>query len=145
METMQNVNLKWRNSYSFGIPIIDRQHKKFLVIYDDVANMINTNEQGNNAKTDKIIIELMTHLKTHFQTEEKLMKQAGYPDIDEHIKQHEFFVKKVDEFTISYKSKNTFLLRNVYLFMKKWFLFHMMQTDTEYLDCIKLFLRENPV
>ncbi|MFC2120816.1 bacteriohemerythrin [Bacteroidota bacterium] len=145
MEPQKNINWKWKDSYSFGIPIIDFEHKKFIGIYDKVANLIINKEQISDTEIIDVINEMINYLKVHLKTEENLIKQAGYPDFDGHIKQHKFFIEKIDEFNISFSYKNKLLINNLFVFIKKWFLLHIIQTDAKYVDCVKLYLKENPV
>ena len=63
---------------------------------------------------------MLLYLNQHFKTEEKLMIDANYPDVDEHILQHKYFIKKINEFALESEYNNTQLLEKLLHFIKKW-------------------------
>ncbi len=143
MVTNTNVNKTWNNAFLLDIPIIDKQHEKFFSIYDNLVKMLNNKVQTDDDKTKQVLIELKDYLKLHFQTEKQLMVQAGYPGVKQHLKQHEFFEKKTDEFILGYEYGNPLLLNNMVVFTKKWFLSHIMQVDAKFKESVVSFLNQD--
>lgn len=132
MEPNNSTSKTWNDNYALGIPEIDYQHQKFFDIYDKIQDIIANEKCMDNSMRKKIVEELKDYLKTHFYTEENLMIKAGYENVEEHVKQHEFFIRKIDEFMMSIQYQKQMLLTEMLVFIKKWFLTHIMQTDSKY-------------
>ncbi|MGC9151159.1 MAG: bacteriohemerythrin [Microbacter sp.] len=131
---------QWNDSYLLNIPLIDTQHQRFFVLFDQMETMMRNNVK-NNAYFE-VINELEKYTHYHFSTEERLMREAH---IDEaylayHVAQHQLFVKKVEEFQIAESYDNSVLFENLLLFMRKWFLGHIKGTDSKYADAIRAYL-----
>lgn len=88
------MNDNWNNNFALNIPVIDQQHKKFFELFDKTmeAKDIDSPEQ-----MEAIIRELEEYLKYHFQTEEKLMEESGFNNIENHKNQHRLFIKRINE------------------------------------------------
>lgn len=133
METYKQ-NRSWDTAYLLGIPEIDRQHEKIFDIYDQIVNMSDLQEKYQDDEMKNILHELEDYLKIHFKSEEALLHKANYPNIEEHIIEHEMFIKKVDEFVLGYQANSPILLNNMLDFLKKWLVSHIMVTDYVYKD-----------
>ena len=128
----------------FNIMIIDEQHKRFFGIYHSIVKLSEDKENISAERVNQILNELSDYLKYHFRTEERLMILANYLAVDHHIKEHIYYINKIDEFILGYNYKNPVLLDNMLAFIKKWFLSHIMQTDAKYVDVLKEYLKEHP-
>jgi hemerythrin len=129
-------------NYLFDIEIIDNQHLKFLEIHNNIITLLSKNKENLIEKDiENVINELTDYVKVHFKTEEDLLLLANYPDIEKHIKEHIYFIDKIDEFNMALKYKNPALLDNMLVFMKKWFLSHIKQTDSKYTEVLKEYLK----
>jgi hemerythrin len=115
------------------IPSIDKQHQRFLNILQQLTLQEAPKE---HEQLNVIINELDDYIKLHFRFEEALMKKAGYVDLDEHIEQHRFFEKEIQELRIEYNYMNPVLFEKMVIFIKKWFLDHILNTDKKYQQTI---------
>lgn len=123
------------------IPIIDKQHFKFFVIFDNLL-LINK-EKNEGIREIKILTELnelQKYTVYHFFTEERLMKNANWEYIEQHIEQHSIFKNKCMEFMIDYNYRNRVLLEEIVLFLRKWFIAHISDIDASYADRVKAYL-----
>ena len=129
------------NSYLLDIPIIDNQHKRFIVLLDSLSLMIGKGEQ--NDRLIEIIDELEKYTHYHFTTEERLMYEAKFneSEINIHKLQHQICIKKVEEFQIAFRYQNAVLSEQMLQFMRKWILMHIKGTDSKYADTIKSYLK----
>ncbi len=134
----------WNDAYSFDIPIIDEQHKKLFHIYDNLSEMINSDKPNDDASIRQILIELEEYTKFHFLTEENLFIKAGVANAEDHIIEHGLFIKKIQDCMHAYEYKNPLLAKNMLNFVKKWLISHILESDIEYKDQMKLYLEANP-
>lgn len=133
-------NFNWEDSYQLHIPKIDEQHKHFFEIWESVCN--NTGNHSND-ELNEIIVKLEDYLKMHFAYEEELMEKADTEEYGKHLRQHIFFIDKIDELKLENSYMNPFLFEKITLFMKKWFLTHILQADTEYQESVLKYLKLN--
>ena len=144
MKINTNREKSGSNNYLLDVKIIDEQHQKFLNIIDCIVKFTHGNESADQDKINKFLNELSDYAKFHFITEEKLLMLAHYSDIGKHIKEHIFYIDKIDEFIFARKYNNPVLLENMLAFLKRWFLSHIMHTDAKYIDNIIAYLKDNP-
>jgi len=140
---MENNTTSWNDGYLLHIPIIDEQHKGFFLIYDELTKLDPATATGEQKFA--IVEKLIEYLVHHFQMEEKLMQEAGYPDIEKHREEHLLFISKVNEFKRAFQYKNPVLLNQMIVFMQKWFLSHISETDARYKKDVTDFLNNENV
>ena len=82
----------------------------------------------SKAVAEKVLKELFAYTKYHFGHEEEIMTKLGYPEVDEHKRQHTGFVAKVNEMQEGV-ADGDYSLASIAEFVKKWILNHIMVTD----------------
>jgi hemerythrin len=115
--------MAWDDSYKVGVPAIDEQHRELLMRASDVIAA--TTREGQTLST----IRLYQYTRTHFSHEEDLMRSLGYPDIDEHIEQHEALISQLNQFSQNI-AKNNLIKADLEEFISLWFLTHIATFDT---------------
>lgn len=112
-----NVNGVKINYILLDIPIIDKQHKVFFEIFDKLLSL---NQKENEQERESNILSELDRLEKytiyHFNTEEKLMRDAHWEYIEQHIVQHNIFKDKCNEFQIAYNYKNKVLVEQMVIF-----------------------------
>lgn len=124
------MNTLWNDSLLIGIPRIDEQHKGFFDLFDKYEELHN-NSVDEDAEKYELIIKLEHYLEDHFITEESIMSYINYPEIKEHIDEHQLFFNRLREFKIKYQHNNTELFNSILLFMKRWLLTHIPMYDIQ--------------
>lgn len=130
----------WSNSFTLNIPEIDNQHKKFFELFDGASSGF---ENKTPEQLERVIIELENYMEYHFQTEEKLMEDAGYESIENHKKQHSFFINRVKEMRLEFEYINPLLFEKITTFIKKWFVSHVIAGDPKFRDTVISYLNQN--
>ena len=78
-----------------GNDMIDTQHKELI---DRVNRLSDSIEQNKEKRTAIQTLDfLMDYTVFHFQAEEKLQEDAGYPELAAHKDEHAKFTKAVEE------------------------------------------------
>lgn len=131
---MQEIYIKWEPGFNLGIPEVDNQHKKII----DLINALNQAfiENVTNDKIGSILDEMSKYAIEHFKTEEELFKKTNFPLMKEHIAQHEYFAKKVEDFKNSYYQGQPITFR-LMKFLRSWWTNHILDSDREYVEIIK--------
>lgn len=79
--------VRWRRPLETGLASIDQQHRELFEALSGLAGVIKAGQPGN--LLDQALAALVRHLIKHCQTEETLMKEAGFPDRIAHANQHQ--------------------------------------------------------
>jgi len=130
----------WNDSFLLNIDVIDNQHKKFFELFDLILAL---NKSKDAVKLSSVINELQDYAQYHFETEETLMQNADSENFELHIIQHHFFINKIKEFTIAQNYNNPVLTTQIVVFMRKWLLMHITETDKRYVESVQSFLLKN--
>lgn len=122
--------LEWNDSFSVGVTEIEAQHKN-LVSYLNDLHFAMTQGKGNTI-LQSLLARLVDYTKTHFENEEKYMKQWNYPGYIYHKGEHDAFVKKVADFKTKFEAGQTTLSIDILIFLKEWVFNHILGTDKKY-------------
>ncbi len=122
--------INWNDSYSVNIKSIDEQHRKLVVIINELHDAMKTGK-GKQALS-KIFDELVDYTHTHFTFEEKLMEKHAYNELSLHKQTHQNLIKQLNNFIESYNKGNTALSINVMNFLQDWLIGHIQGSDKKY-------------
>lgn len=134
----------WTKEYSIGIEEMDKQHQRLLVLINrlEMISQLNSTREDFQDKALDVINDVINYTVLHFASEEVLLRMFEYPDYPEHKNTHDKFVafvlkKQQDakELFIANKHDQMNLeLDDLYQFLKKWLLGHIMKTDKQYTE-----------
>lgn len=122
--------LTWKPEYSVGVKVLDDDHKRLI----DLLNKFQTAYQYHTGDEfeQKALQELVDYTKYHFQREEALMDEIGYPDLEVHKAQHRAMIAEVDQFLQGYQQKGHEALLGVADYLNGWLIHHINGTDKQY-------------
>jgi hemerythrin len=121
---------EWRDKYSVKIMRFDNAHKKIIDLMNEIHDIIKLKK--DQMALEKVMNELYTYTKTHFNDEINLMEQYEYPELELHKIEHNKFISELDK--IKEKLGNQANLLNIQLMyiLKNWLINHIMVTDMKY-------------
>jgi hemerythrin len=122
--------INWNDSLSVNVKEIDLQHKKLIDMINELNDAMKTG-RGKDA-VGKIVGGLISYTAIHFKKEEQYFDQFGYPDTENHKKEHVAFVKKVTDFKDGFAKGNLSLSIEVMNFLSDWLKNHIKGTDKKY-------------
>lgn len=117
----------WKDDYSVGVEKIDQQHQYLFHLINKLYVAVK-----NGFEMD-IFDKLFDYAKEHFEEEEAIMLKNDYYDYKPHVKQHKYFVKKVESMLSMPKVEQDMLI-----FLRQWLTQHILQKDKK----LGLFLRD---
>ncbi|MDR0723146.1 MAG: bacteriohemerythrin [Treponema sp.] len=130
------ILVEWDDRYLVGIPLVDEQHKELIT-------MTNTLYQGcleGDAKAKiyfmQAIHSTVDYVKYHFSAEEKILERINYPDIGEHKREHEGFIRHIFEQVKSFEGGRKFVPNDFVRYLKDWILAHIALSDKKYAQYI---------
>ncbi len=122
--------IKWKDSYSVGVDSLDEDHKKLILLLNQfqVAYKYHTGEEYERHALN----ELVNYTKYHFEREEKMMAENGYPDLEAHKQLHRDMVTEVERFMADYETRGHEALDGVASYLSNWLINHINGTDKKY-------------
>lgn len=129
--------IEWRVSYEIGIKEIDLQHK---ALFDKINDLL---EACNSKKGKEEVINTINFLGdyvvTHFSDEEKLQRENGYPEYNNHKAAHDRFVKEYENLKARFEQEGVSLnfVISVNRVVVDWLIKHIGSADRAFGDFIK--------
>jgi hemerythrin len=123
------MTLEWKEAYALGHPEIDAQHKELFDLISQVA-AVQTPDQ-----LKPVLMQLYKHTREHFELEEGLMRQAGFPGLTAHAGYHNALLTRLN--TISQDvGKGLVDQAALSTLMNDWALRHTQFDDADAADYI---------
>lgn len=66
------------------------------------------------------LAELANYTQTHFEDEEELMEEAGYPELDQHREQHEAFKANLAQLVLDFREGEPLVQVKLMRQLKHW-------------------------
>jgi len=131
------------SKYMTGIPLIDKQHKQYIAM---VNELVDNNQKGDMTKTafNDCVNEVVAYALEHFDAEESLMRLAKYPLYEEHLAKHDAFRDKMDEFLEEIDTKEIDVKHYVKILCEwliDWFKMQVLDDDMK----LAKFVKENAI
>ena len=127
--------VRWKDEYSVGIEKIDRQHRH---LFEIINKLIDRSAASSDSKlVSETLTEMLNYAKEHFTTEEELMQEYGYPEIESHKEQHIYFFKATAELSINALNNQSMVSREIVEFLKLWLTLHILKCDMKYKEFFK--------
>jgi hemerythrin len=119
----------WDDRYSLGIPLIDAQHKRLIVITNDLHFACQASDGKLDERFKEAVHNAVAYVQYHFSTEEKIMEKVKYPDFAKHKKEHNDFVKEILTKVKEFEKGNIFVPISFVIYLRDWVLTHIAITD----------------
>jgi hemerythrin len=127
--------IRWKDEYSLGLEIVDRQHQHMIEIVNKIIEQSGLSDDSE--LVSETLTEMINYAREHFTDEEVLMQQYGYPDIELHKKQHDYFITTTAELAISFMDNQQTTGDEIAEFLILWLLNHILKSDMKYRDFFK--------
>jgi hemerythrin len=123
--------IEWSNAlYSVKVDEFDNDHKKLMQLINDLHEAM-LRGKGRD-KLSLILKDLYIYTENHFIAEEKQMAAAGYPEMEEHKKEHRNLIEKLDQLNRDYEAGKREVSIETFKFLKEWLFNHIQVVDRKY-------------
>ena len=122
--------MEWKDSYSVGVDKLDNDHKRLI----DIINRVDEADKAGKS-VQWVLEELRNYTEYHFKAEEERMKEAGYPDLEEHMREHKAFVQWLTTVERTYNlapDAHFHIAETVNEYLREWLTHHILLVDMQY-------------
>jgi hemerythrin-like metal-binding domain len=119
----------WKDEYNSGIEEIDYQHKKLVMLINELSEAEKKKESP--LVISGILERLVDNAITHFAAEKEMLN--GIPSAQDQIHQKERyeFTEKVMEFRARQQNENQFINCRSIEYLKNWTLNHILEVSND--------------
>lgn len=122
--------LAWTDDFSVGHVQMDAQHRLLVATLCDLHHHHSVN---SGREFMAVILERLTdYAQEHFEQEEALLMEAGYPDLVHHQGQHERFSAQIADFYQRFLAGQASVSCELLDFLKNWLRGHILVQDMAY-------------
>jgi len=97
--------LEWKPEYSVGIESMDDEHREMIALINDVYAKLGTSPDADTI--EDCLEEIFNTISLHFALEERIMREQGYDEYEDHKEDHEDLLDEIrdlmDEFVADEK------------------------------------------
>lgn len=129
---------KWKEEFSVNVQNVDDQHKELFRLGTELYGLVASKDGIDHYdEIMEVIDSLAKYTIYHFEYEEGVMRDNNYAELEEHKKQHDAFVAKIN----SIKSEDVDMRQrkigmDLIVFIANWIEKHILVTDMKYKECL---------
>ena len=138
METSPRII--WQDEWNSGHAGVDLEHRRLVALGNELLDAVSSRSPKARREIRDRLELLLAHIRAHFESEEALMRQIGYPEVDRHVQAHQKLLSRSIEMMVSQGSRRrtyaailSFLVDEVIVdHMQTWdiLFFHHIQRDS---------------
>lgn len=123
--------IQWNENLSVNNAEIDEQHKRWIEIMNKISSIL-VNRNYEYHRVVEIYKELDAYVAKHFAFEEELMRINDFPEIKEHIAEHNKLRNKMKEYDLFNTNNHEEFFSDVLIYLTDWLMEHIMETDKNF-------------
>lgn len=129
--TANNDIFDWKPEFSVGNEEMDKQHKRIFAICRRVHDLPLVNTAQSISTAHELLDEAAQFARTHFHSEEYLLRKFNYPDLENHLKEHRQFEETLSNLLLE-AIDGKISSQEFAEFLSHWLNDHILETDMKY-------------
>ena len=90
--------IQWSEKFSVGVKELDEQHHQLVKMLNRLISTRESTDTHSETISD-VLQEMTQYAQKHFKTEESLLKQYGYPGLEQQKEEHHAYRLKTVDFS----------------------------------------------
>ena len=118
----------WSGIFETSIAEVDVQHQRLVRLVNNLGEEI---DRGQSEEIDQVLQELARYTVYHFESEEKVMQEAGLAEdyVSRHKSTHRSFVEQVSQWIATRNETGQLSPAQLLDFLTNWLVFHILGDD----------------
>ena len=129
------ILLSWRDNYRVGVPLIDTEHQYLFALINEFHDKYAVGEAHRELLL--VLNRLVAYAEGHFQHEEALMREIGYPRLARQQDLHERLYSSIFAVNEKLSRDNAKADAETLRFLKHWILGHILTEDMDIGDFMR--------
>lgn len=129
--------IQWNDKLATGIDEIDDQHKE---LYNRIDLLMEACNVGKGREEVARLLQFLTsYVKVHFESEEQIQVECGYPEYAEHHQAHRQFVQDIERLKHQFNEEGASLVLVIETnqMVAAWLTNHINKKDKALADYIR--------
>jgi hemerythrin-like metal-binding protein len=119
--------LEWKPEYSVGIASMDDEHREMIALINDVYAKLGTSPDADTI--EDCLEEIFKTISLHFALEERIMREQGYDEYEDHKEDHEDLLDEIRDLMDEFVNSPTQGARMLEERLSDWFAQHFASFD----------------
>ncbi len=132
---IQLHRIEWQPGWDCCDVRINQEHRHLNVLANQLIDALSRGE--NETAIQRRLHEMMDHLANHFDHEEELLKEKGYPDLEQHAQKHLDLLTEASELLTNHREKRLDQKELVSAMIGKMVLGHLLITDSNFFSYLQ--------
>lgn len=120
--------IRWSDKHTLGNPLIDTQHRMLMMLARKLDIAIKTGQSHQTIQ--RVILEVKKFTEFHFVSEQNLMHEIGFPEVDAHSKLHTALLIDL-QVELSKMGHGTEYPEDLLYTLNEWLVSHIEQEDSK--------------
>jgi len=120
----------WQEVYSVGDPIMDAQHGELLRIINELFDAIRVSAGAQYIHNT--LVSVKEYVEFHLISEENLLRNIQYPELDTHRRQHDEMRTWLREMCFEFRAGRSNISKDLLIFLRDWWIKHITRSDGLY-------------
>ena len=120
------MDIQWDDKYLVGHPRIDHEHQVFVDLIRTVS--LAADAQTTKERALRLLMEVKKYAEFHFVSEENIMIDADFPELESHKREHTHLLAKLEDELHRFRH-DEIELGHISNFMFEWFALHTTKMD----------------
>ncbi len=130
------TQFEWSSGFSVGNRLIDTDHRGLFEAMNELHDAVE--HRRGEAEIGHTITYLIRYVREHFEREERLMRECGYPEFAEHKNEHRKLTRQVFAVQKLYEADHNLVdLEKLVEFLRGWLIRHVLGSDMDYAPYLK--------
>lgn len=129
--------IRWSDKHALGNVLIDTQHRMLMMLCRKLDIAIKTQQTPQTIQ--RVILEVKKFAEFHFVSEQNLMHEIGYPEVEAHSKIHTALLVDL-QMELQKINHRTEFPEDLLYSLNQWVISHIEEEDLK----IAAFARESP-
>jgi len=131
----------WDKELELGNDLIDTQHRMLYLLAQKLDITIKSKETQHTVQ--RVVLEVKKYIEFHFVSEENLMLEIGYPEIEQHMLIHSELLRELDVALIQINKHST-QPADLLSYLGKWLHAHVLHDDLKIAEHLE-YSKQRPI
>jgi len=123
------AKIVWNDSFSVGEPQLDKHHQELARLINELYDCIS--EPGDYQGVVNMLAALRYYAGYHFEHEERVMAEHGFPGLEAHQDEHRRFGAVIDEIRRG-AAQGMVRPDRLCVYLTRWWTHHVLEHDMAY-------------